>query len=68
MSDSADRSHGEWITQRQASRQLGCSPTAVQRLGLLQKIRTRLDPGVPVRYHAEDVRRIAEARSQMAGA
>jgi hypothetical protein len=53
-----------WLNGRQASKQIGCSPTVLLRLGLIGRIRTKLDPGSPPRYSAEDVARIARARQQ----
>jgi hypothetical protein len=48
-----------WLNGRQASLLIGCSPTALLRLALIGRIRTKLDPGSPPRYHAEDVASIA---------
>ncbi len=59
-----DPTAGEWLTGRQASKTIGCSPTALQRAALLGHIRTKIEPGIPPRYHRDDVRRIADARLQ----
>jgi hypothetical protein len=59
MASSVECRHSGWLNGRQASLQIGCSPTALLRLGLIGRIRTKLEPGSPPRYSAEDVARIA---------
>jgi hypothetical protein len=51
----------EWLNGRQASQTIGCSPTALQRAALIGQIRTRIEPGIPPRYHRDDVARIARS-------
>ena len=58
----------EWLNGRQASKTIGCSPTALQRAAFLGQIRSKIDPGIPPRYHRDDVERLAENRRQKAGA
>jgi hypothetical protein len=68
MKPIVDPGSPEWLSGRAASMKIGCSPTALQRAALLGQIRTRLDPGVPPRYHAGDVEKIAQSRPQTARA
>jgi hypothetical protein len=59
-----DPTEAEWINGRQASRRIGCSPTALQRAALLGRIRVKIDPGMAPRYHRDDVEHIARSRSR----
>jgi hypothetical protein len=68
MAPVTDHIASEWLNGRQASRRIGCSPTALQRAALLGQVRTKIEPGIPPRYHRDDVERIAESRLQAAGA
>jgi hypothetical protein len=56
----------EWINGREASREIGCSPTALQRAALLGQVRIKLDPGIPPQYNRADCKRIAQARASHA--
>jgi hypothetical protein len=60
----------DWINGRQAAQIVGCSPTAIIRAAMLGQVRTKLQPGVPARYHKDDIRKlaVARARPQTAGA
>jgi hypothetical protein len=53
----------EWITGSAARRILGVGYSSLQRLCVLGRVRTRLDPGVPVRYHRGDVEAVASFES-----
>jgi hypothetical protein len=51
-------SASEWITGREARTLLGgIAFTTLQRLAILGHIRTKIDPGVPPRFHRGDVLR-----------
>lgn len=59
----------EWMTQRKACALMGRAPSVVQRLALIGQIRTKAEPGCPVRYNRADVERIArQAPRQSVGA
>jgi hypothetical protein len=51
----------EWLSGRQSCRIIGCSPSALQRAALIGRLRFKLEPGLPPKYHREDVERIAES-------
>jgi hypothetical protein len=57
-----DPTEAEWLNGRQASNRIGCSPTALQRAALLGRIRVKIEPGIPPKYHREDVEKIARCR------
>lgn len=60
---STDPAIAEWITGRQACRVLGCASHALQRAALLGSVRTKIDPGIPIRYHRADVEKLAGQRA-----
>ncbi len=68
MAPVTDPAASEWLNGRQASKTIGCSPTALQRAALLGQVRTKIEPGIPPRYHRTDVERIAQSRPKLAGA
>jgi hypothetical protein len=58
----------DWLNGRQSCRALGCSPSALQRAALVGQIKTKLTPGVPIRYCRADIERIAATRTAPATA
>lgn len=59
----------DWITQRAACNLLDRAPAVVLRLALIGQIRTKAEPGSPIRYNRADAERIArEAPRQRRGA
>jgi hypothetical protein len=63
MSNTPVHSRPEWLNGREAGRIAGCSYTALQRAVVIGWIRTKLERGVAPRYHAGEVAKFAEARS-----
>jgi hypothetical protein len=56
----ASPSSEEWLTGRTARRQLGgISYASLQRLAVLGRIGTLVEPGIPPRYRRSDVARLA---------
>jgi hypothetical protein len=68
MTPVTDLASSQWLNGRQATKKIGCSPSALQRAALLGQVRTKIEPGIPPRYHRDDVERIARSRMQSAGA
>jgi hypothetical protein len=67
MTPVTDPTEAHWINGAQASRQIGCSSTALQRAALLGRVRFKVEPGIPPKYHREDVERIARAWREAKG-
>ena len=55
----------EWITGSEARKILKLSNSALLRLAVLGRVRTRLEPGLAVQYNRADVERLAGERSQL---
>jgi hypothetical protein len=49
----------QWLTLKAARQILGRAPSTVVRLALIGRIRTKADPGIPLKYSRVDVERIA---------
>ena len=58
----------DWLNGRQSSKRIGCSPSVLQRAAMLGLIRVKLEPGIPPRYHRQDVERIAQSWPAARGA
>jgi hypothetical protein len=56
----------EWITGAEARRICRLSNTVLYHRAMIGQIRFRLDPGIPVRYHREDVERLSRAGDRAA--
>jgi hypothetical protein len=54
----------DYITGRESSRLIGCSPSALMRAALLGLVRVRVELGIPPRYHRDDVLRFAAVRTR----
>jgi hypothetical protein len=67
MAPPVPRRRPGWLNLRQASLQLGRSPTVTLRLAVIGKIRVRLASGSLPLYSAEDVERIAGDPHQQDG-
>jgi hypothetical protein len=59
---------GPWISGRSACRLADVTYYRLQRSAIMGLIRTRVEPGEPLRYNREDVIRLARSRRQAAGA
>jgi hypothetical protein len=68
MNPVTDPPASKWLNGRQASKTIGCSPSALQRAVMLGHVRVQLEPGVAPRYCREDVERLARTRLQPVGA
>lgn len=51
-------SPSDWMTGAAARRRLGVSYSGLQRLAILGRISTLVEPGIPPRYSRADVERI----------
>ena len=56
----------EWLTGAAARRRLKMSYCGLQRLAILRRVATLIEPGIPPRYSRTDVDRIARTRSAIA--
>lgn len=55
----------EWISGLRARQILGIGYGALQRLAVLGKVRTLIEPGLSPRYNRADVEKVAEAENKL---
>jgi hypothetical protein len=55
----------EWISGLRARQLLGIGYGGLQRLAVLGKVRTLIEPGLSPRYNRADVEKVAEAENKL---